>query len=203
MSEPAPRPGKSTKEIAEIFSVTTKAVHDWIRAGMPVLEEGSQGAGNEARIDLEAATRWYFRDNFERFELDRQRTSLAAEQARRIAIENAVRAGELGELKLWQEELEKHFGEVRAALLALPTKLAPRLDGDINHRKDRLEAAIHEVLRRFATYRPTVPGRRGATPDLAREAGLEPPAKANGKRVGGRVSKAIKRKQRGARRLAN
>lgn len=189
---------KSTKEIAEIFSVTTKAVHDWIRAGMPVAVEGGQGAGNEAQIDLEVAVRWYFRDNFERFELDRQRTRLASEQAQRIAIENAVRAGELGELKLWQEELEKHLGEVRAAMLALPTKLAPRLDGDINQRKDRLEAGIHEVLRRFATYRPTIPGRRNTAKDLAGEAGMEPAAKANGKRVGGRVSKALKRKQRRA-----
>lgn len=185
---------KSTKEIAEIFSVTTKAVHDWMRAGMPVTVDGGQGAGNEAQIDLETAVRWYFRDNFERFELDRQRTRLASEQAQRIAIENAVRAGELGELKLWQEELEKHLGEVRAAMLALPTKLAPRLDGDINQRKDRLEAGIHEILRRFATYRPTIPGRRNTAKDLEGEAGMEPAAKANGKRVGGRVSKALKRK---------
>lgn len=169
---------------------------------MPVTKVGSKGGApgeNEAQIDLEAAVRWYFRDNFERFELDRQRTRLASEQAQRIAIENAVRAGELGELNLWQEELEKHIGEVRAALLALPTKLAPRLDGDINQRRDRIEFAVHEILRRLAAYRPSVPGRGDAGADLEGARALEPAAQTHGKRVGGPVPKAIKRKQRRAR----
>lgn len=189
------------QEFSQLFQVTEKAVRDWIKAGMPVASKGSRGGGKErdkTQINLRDAVEWYFEENYERLELDRQRTKLASEQAQKFAIENAVRVSELGELKVWQQELEQHYGEIRAALLALPSKLAPRLDGDVNRRKDRLEEAIYEVLRQLASYRPKKAGTRGEAQELGSEESSGATATADGERVGGQVSKALKGKQRRA-----
>lgn len=194
---------KSLEDLALLFGVTEKAVRGWIHAGMPVLHQGSQGRGKKTSISLEKAVEWYFHENFERLELDRARTRLADEQSRKLALENALRTGELGEFSIWQRELEKFFGEMRAALLALPTKLAPQLDGDINRRKDMLESAVQEFLKALAGYSvDSVPARvpgedRGLSDDPAS------PTEADGKPVGGPAPAPVKRKQRRARAVAD
>ncbi len=190
--------------IAALFRVTEKSVRDWTNAGMPVAKAGGKGRGKKALYKLAECVEWYFDENFERLQLDRERTRLAAEQAQKIAIENAVRSNAVGELDIWQAELEQLFGEIRAALLAMPTKEAPQLGGDVNQRKDRLEQAVHEILRKLAGYQP---GRSTSGDSPAnrngRSAGADASAEADGKPVGGRVSKAVKGKQRGARRVAH
>lgn len=194
------------QEFSQLFQVTEKAVRDWIKAGMPVASKGSRGGGKDrdkTQINLRDAAEWYFAENYERLELDRQRTRLASEQAQKIAIENAVRISEVGELKLWQQELEKLFGEIRAALLSLPTKLAPRLDGDVNQRKDRIESAVHEVLRQLASHRPSSSGAADSQEDVDGAGGSRATAEADGESVGGPIPKAVKRKQRGTRRVGN
>lgn len=189
---------KDLEEIARIFCVTEKAVRGWIASGMPVLVQGKQGRGQKTSISLEKAAEWYFHENFERLELDRARTRLADEQSRKVALENAVRTGDLGELSIWQRELEKFFGEMRAAFLAFPIKLAPLLDGDVNRRKDTLEGAVHDLLNTLASYSVD-----GVTPGVPRkDRGLSnrapAAAEADSKRVGRPAKKAVRRKQRGA-----
>ena len=191
-------------EVAGIFRVTEKTVRDWTSQGMPVAQAGGKGRGKKARYDLRACVEWYFEDNYERLELDRQRTRLAAEQAQKIAIENAVRTGAVGELDIWQTELEQLLSEIRAALLAMPTKEAPQLGGDVNQRKDRLEQAVHEILRKLAAYRPGGNAPGGAEADRRRgRPGADAATEADGEPVGRRASKAVKGKQRGARRVAH
>lgn len=165
---------------------------------MPVLVKGAQGRGKKTSIELEKAVEWYFHENFERLELDRARTRLADEQSRKVALENAVRTGDLGELSIWQRELEKFFGEMRAALLALPIKLAPLLDGDVNRRKDTLERAVHELLKTLASY--SVDGVSPGIPAADSGLGDGTPAapETDRKRVGRPKKKAVRRKQRGA-----
>jgi phage terminase Nu1 subunit (DNA packaging protein) len=188
--------------MAGLFSVTEKAVRGWIAAGMPVVKAGTQGGAREkTEMDLEECVRWYFETNHERLELDRQRTRLASEQAQKIAIENALSISGVGELKVWKEELEKLLGEIRSALLAMPSKQAPQLDGDVNQRKDRLERAVHEILRQLAAYQPIATATTRTADDSAGGDGAEPAAPANRKRVGRRVPKAVKGKQRRARRV--
>jgi len=190
-------------EFAALFQVTEKAVRDWIAQGMPVEKKGKSGRGHKTTIDLQKAVAWYFSENYERLELDRQRTRHAAEQADKLALENAERRGDLGELSIWQKELEKFLGELRTALLGLPTKVAPRLDGDINQRRDRLEQAIHEVLRSLSAYQSehATPAHAGADqgvsdgPETAPETDREP--------MGGRETTPVERKQRRARRVEN
>jgi len=191
-------------EIATLFRVTPEAVRKWTHAGLPVEKRGKRGRGsNKTQISLRAAVEWYFSENYERLELDRARTRHSAEQADKLALENAERRGDLGELSVWQKELEKFLVELRTALLGLPTKVAPRLDGDINQRKDRLEQAIHEVLRSLSTYQSehATPAHARADqsvsddPETAPETDREP--------VGGREAAPVERKQRRARRVEN
>lgn len=194
------QPGLSDLEdIAQLFGVTEKAVRDWIGLGMPVEVRGKQGRGEKTQISLRSAVEWYFSENFEKLELDRQRTRLAEEQADKLALENAERRGELVELSIWQLELESFLSELRAALLSLPVKLAPRLDGDVNQRKDRLESSVHEFLRTVAAYKP---GKAGSGRKTARAGVADHSAaatKANGQPMGRQQAATERRKQRRAR----
>lgn len=190
-----------TDELAALFRVTPQTIHTWRRVGMPAAEEGGKGAGNSAQYRLLDVVTWYFRERYEALELDRQRTRLAAEQADRLAQENALKRGEIGELDVWQRELERLFGDLRSALLALPTKLAPRLDGDVNQRRDRLEQAIHEALRGLVDYQPSRSAARDAREDSGLADGSSATAETDGERVGRRQSAAFERKQRRARKV--
>jgi phage terminase Nu1 subunit (DNA packaging protein) len=190
-------------EVAGVFRVTEKAVRGWIAAGMPVVTQGKQGRGNATTISLRKATEWYFSENYERLELDRARTRLADEQSRKVALENATRTGELGELSIWQRELEKFFGELRAAFLAFPVKLAPQLDGDVNQRKDLLEREVFALLQSISGHSGGAAAQRVSKSDQGIRNGTETPAETDGKRVGRRQKKAVRRKQRRAGSVAN
>lgn len=189
--------------LAGIFRVTEKTIRDWTAQGMPVAKAGGKGRGKKALYDLRDAVEWYFDENYERLELDRQRTRLAAEQAQKIAIENAKSEAALGDLDDWTAEAQQFHGEIRAALLALPTKEAPRLDGDVNQRQERLKQAIHEVLRKLAAYRPGAAATRGTEEVAEDRGGVRAAAGTDGQPVGRHVPKAVKGKQRGARRVAH
>lgn len=188
------------EDIAQLFGVTEKAVRGWIAIGMPIEKRGKRGRGGEkTQISLRAAVEWYFAENFERLELDRQRTRLAEEQADKLALENAERRGELVEISVWQLELESFLSELRAALLALPVKWAQRLDGDVNQRKDRLESAVHEFLKTVAAYKPgkASSGGEAAAGSIADDSAA--PAAVNGQSVGRQQAATERRKQRRAR----
>lgn len=196
----------SLQEAAGIFRVTEKAVRDWIAQGMPVHGKGSRGGGknrDKTTLDLREAVEWYFDENYERLELDRQRTRLAAEQAQKIAIENAKSEAALGDLDEWLVEAQQFHGEIKAALLALPTKEAPRLDGDVNQRQERLKQAVHEILRKLAAYRPSAVATRDEKALAKDRGGVRTASGSDGQPVGRHVSKAVKGKQRGARRVAH
>jgi len=168
-----------------------------------VITQGKQGRGNRTQISLRKAVEWYFGENYERLELDRARTRLADEQSRKVALENATRTGELGELSTWQRELEKFFGELRAAFLAFPVKLAPQLDGDVNQRKDLLEREVYALLHSISGYSGDAPAKRVPKSDQSIRNGAPAAAEADGQSVGRRQKKAVRRKQRRAGSVAN
>ncbi len=191
-------------EIATLFRVTPEAVRKWTHAGLPVEKRGKRGRGsNKTQISLRATVEWYFSENYERLELDRARTRHSGEQADKLALENAERRGELGELSVWQKELEKFLSELRTALLGLPTKVAPRLDGDINQRKDRLEQEVHEVLRSVSAYKSADAVAEHSAEDSGVGDDPAPATEVNGEPVGGSEAPPVERKQRRARRMEN
>lgn len=143
---------KDLSEIASIFAVTETAVRNWIAAGLPVVQRGTRGGARErTRISLQAAVAWYFKRNHERLELDRARTRLADEQARRLAMDNRERGRGLGKPAIWKRALKQNFAEMRNDLHSFASDVAPMLDpADINQRKDVLQAAVHRVLNHWA-----------------------------------------------------
>lgn len=141
-------------DLAAVFRVEPNAIHKWTKQGMPSAERGKGGRGNRSRFKLQPCVEWYFQTNFERLELDRQRTRLASEQANKQAMENAVRAGELAEIG----EIERAFTaaamKMRALLLALPSGEAPMLAAmtDPNAVESRLRDAIYRALSEIAAW---------------------------------------------------
>src|SRR6185295_927346 len=119
--EPATASTLELGTFAALLRVTEKAVRDWIAAGMPVAKQGSRGGGknrDKTKIDLQAAIGWYFRENYERMELERQRSDLAREQARRVSLENEEKAGLLVRADLIAKDVANMVGAAQALLLA-------------------------------------------------------------------------------------
>lgn len=134
-------------------------------------------------------------------EFDDQRQRLAAAQAEKVEHENAVRRGDLATraevVGFWTECI----ANMRAKALALSSKLSPRLVniGDANIIAAAIRAEVHAFLAELADYEPS--GRvelvAGGKEDSVTAA--EPDRKP----VGRSRKKAVKRKQRRARALAD
>lgn len=180
---------------AALLRVTEKAVRDWIAAGMPVANQGSRGGGknrDKTLIDLQAAIGWYFRENYERMELERQRSDLAREQARKVALENAERSTVLVRAAPLAKAFADAASSAQAALLSIPTKEAPMLASltDPNAIEQRLTVAINDALVELSAYR--IPDRRSGGDSSGGGTGdgpARPAARPNRKRVGRRAPK--------------
>ena len=128
-------------------------------------------------------------------EFDDQRQRLAAAQAERVEHENSVRRGDLADMRDVSRFWEECMANMRAKLLALPSKLSPRLVniGDAGVINAALRADVHACLSELADYEPTE--REPADVVVEDEAGAAAPAKPDRKRVGGSRKKAVKRKR--------
>ena len=185
-------------DLARLFRVTEKTVLVWIKAGMPVAKAGAQGRGKKTQLELEKCVEWFFLTNFERLELDRSRTRLANEQADKAALENAKTRGDLVSLALIGREFGNLLTELRTNALAIPSKLAPELEGQtIAERKATLDRAIFDLLDRAVAWRPSL---AAGTDSRGIEAPADLPAAAagrDGQSMGGRAANP---KRRGGRR---
>lgn len=179
-------------QLASILRVTEKAIRGWIAAGMPVLVHGTQGgARNKTMLSFRAAVEWYFSENYERLELDRQRTRLASEQADERALENAVTRGELLDASLIGDGIERALVAFQARMRGLATKLAPRVNPEKpNLARDiiatEIDAALHSLADNFSQ-----PARgKLARDDDGSDRSAPAAGKVNGQRMGGSISKA-------------
>jgi len=186
-------------EVAALFRVSEPSVSAWIRAGMPIEERGKRGRGGvKTAIDLERAVRWYFQSNYERLELDRQRARLTAAQAELANLKHAETAGDLAPLSVIERSLKSLFAEIRTNVLALPSRLAPELEGQTApERQATIERAAHEILDRLAAWTPRVAA--GGSNGAALRDGVSETAGADGERVGGLKPRAESRGRRRAR----
>lgn len=193
--------GANVETVAKAMNISPRRVQQLVAEGMPRAVRGE--------YDLGQCMAWYIRylqravekradpdGDDGSAEFTRERSRLAREQADRTALQNAELRGDLGRIAVWQEELTRLFGEVRAALLSMPTKLAPVLDGDINQRQRTLDSAIHEVLGRLASYRPTRRAARDSDGPGGSRGGATASAEADRQRVG-RSGPAAKQRKRG------
>lgn len=143
-----------TQELAALFRVTPKTVRGWMRDGMPVVVEGSVGAGNEAQIDLASAVRWYVEKNATRFEVLREQARLTAERADQIAMANAERRKDLARTAVVEKQFATAADYARRVLLAIPKREAPAIaaESDPVAIQAHLTAAIHAALHELANY---------------------------------------------------
>lgn len=191
-------------ELAALFRVTEQTIHAWTKAGMKVEVKGSQGRGHASQIKLEDAVEWYFSENFERLELDRERTRLAREQADKTALENAERRKDVVRLSIIEAELADEFSNIRTNMLAIPRKLAPELEGmNVKQRESTIDRSVRECLDGLAAYERTPRANTGAKDAQARPDKAPAAAAADGKSVGRRKSNPKSRGKRGTRKVAN
>ena len=143
-------------EIAALFHVTPQSVHNWIAAGLPVVERGRRGRGSrKTQLSLRAAVDWYFGENAEHLEADRQRARRDKESADKLALQNAETRGDLARVSVMESELGMVLADHRSNALGLPSKLAPKLVGlNADQIKDIIEGAVYELLCALADYRP-------------------------------------------------
>lgn len=153
----------------------------------------------EGRADLfdsELALRAIYApsDPSEEFDGD-QRQRLAAAQAEKVEHENAVRRGELADMRDVEKAWTDFVANARAKALGMHAKLSPRLVniGDASIIAAAIRAEVYAFLAELAEYRPE-PGRPGGDdpPDLE---DMGSSAGANRKRMGRQIPAPVKRKR--------
>jgi phage terminase Nu1 subunit (DNA packaging protein) len=130
-------------------------------------------------------------------DLDAERARLAAEQADKIAMENAIARGEVAYLPDVAAEEGRIFEMIRAKSLALPTKCAAEANPENpNVARDVIERHVLELLGEIAAaeLRTEQAERRADVPGPSRDPA--PAAEAHRNGMGGHPASAEPRKQR-------
>lgn len=147
-------------EFAMLCGCTEKAVHSWIAEdglAMAVIVEGRRGAGNATVLDSLTALAWFVKNKHSQLTgadaLNAERTRLAKEQADKIALENAVRKGQLGEIDIWAVALRDCIQNIRTKLLGLGSKVGPRANPKVpDLARSTVDDEVHQILTEIATY---------------------------------------------------
>jgi phage terminase Nu1 subunit (DNA packaging protein) len=109
---------------AELCGVTEKTIRSWINDGLPTMREGKPGRGAvKTIVDMAEVLRWYL----EQDALDAAKTRLASAQADKHEMENALRRGELADVKDVYREWADMVLAFRSKMRAMPLKLAPQV----------------------------------------------------------------------------
>ena len=169
------------QQASEICGVTARTLRDW--SGVPRNKDGSYHAR-----ELVA---WLVARGAGSGDFDNQRERLAAAQAEKTEMENAVRRGQLADMNDVTRTWTDHIAAARAKLLSLPTKLSPQITNvtDAAVIAAAIRSGIYEALSELAVDEDPAGGEggRGAEP---RPEGVAASAKPNGKRVVGRIQEA-------------
>ena len=195
--------------LTEIADLTGKA---WRTVKKVVASAGIDPIKRTPRADLydsEAVLRALYErpttiDGDEALGLGQEKARQHKEAADKLAMENAVRRGELADTTEVERFWTDCIANARARALALPAKLSPRLVniGDANVISAAIRAEVYAFLSELADYDPDGGGEpeRRDPPDIE---GLDAAAKPDRELVGRPRAKAQQRKQRGARPVAD
>jgi phage terminase Nu1 subunit (DNA packaging protein) len=137
----------STEELAEILGISRQQVNAGARAGYIV----RTGRG---RFDLRASVGAYcghLRDLAQRKsigdpDMKAARVRLTVEQADKVALANARARGELLHAADVEQEWAGVLRDLRAALLALPSRLGARLGHLTRHDLDTVDRELRDAL---------------------------------------------------------
>lgn len=128
-------------------------------------------------------------------DFDNQRERLAAAQAERVEMENAIRRGELAECAAVAAGWAEHIAAARAKLLSLPAKLGPQLTNisDASVAADKIRAEVYAAIDELAEWELPEADGDGGDDAAGNGGGLEKSAAAHRERVGGRSPAAVER----------
>jgi terminase small subunit / prophage DNA-packing protein len=184
-------PKCSAAEFGAVLGVSAQAIGQWMDAGMPC--KRGRGNGHAVEITPEEALPWAIS---RRAPAGSERERLASEQADKVALENAVKRGELIHVGQVADVLSEMAASLAGQLDALPGRVASELAGlnDPGVIRARLLDETRGIRAAVADA-----GEKLANSRRHADAGDEDPAPAaekDGKRVGGRKPRATGRKRR-------
>ncbi len=141
----------SRERCAAIFGIARTTLDDWVGRGCPV-HEPSPKRGVPAKFDTAAVFGWRLatvvaRADPANLDAGRERARLFKEQADAQELRNQKARGEVVDIHAVGEAVTDSFLIVRSHVLAMPTKLAPRLEGkDLAQRFAIITQHCHETL---------------------------------------------------------
>jgi phage terminase Nu1 subunit (DNA packaging protein) len=136
----------SYRDIGGLFGVSNRTARSWCEGLAPDMP-GGNGAPNKFTLMRVIEHHFLVRGTpeGEQLDLDQERARQAKEQADKLGMANAVERGELVRMSSIEEHWGRELGNVRAALMALPRKCAPRVVGI--QRMPEIEAVIETAVR--------------------------------------------------------
>jgi phage terminase Nu1 subunit (DNA packaging protein) len=176
------------QDAAYILGVTSRSLRDW--ADAPRNDDGT--------YDAQALVRWRTEklEGSGTLDLNAERARLAKWQADKTEQDVELRAGRMLDAEAVQQWVAGMIATARQRLVQLPEtvrQIAPPEHGERITREVR--RLVHEALAELAASRGDAP--------VADVPALGAPADADGDGMGGPVPKAVKRKQRRARAVAD
>lgn len=158
-------PTVSSGTLARLFSLTDTRIEQLAKindpqTGQPVVTRAARG-----KYDLWASVKGYVhylqdrafgKQTAETGDIEREKYRLAKARADQEEIKAALMRGTAHDAEAVAAVCNDMLANFRARCLAIPTKLAPKLEGvdDIAKRKDLIEESIHECLNELADYSP-------------------------------------------------
>jgi phage terminase Nu1 subunit (DNA packaging protein) len=201
-------------QLAEIFGVAQTTVDAWSRRGCPVLKRPT-GRGKGWLFDTADIAHWLREqavknalgdsESIDREEAEK-RKAIATAQLRELEV--AERRGELINVDLAVDVVQRDYAAVRARLLGLPAKMAPEVAVLTTPAEARsvLEREIHEILAELSDGDVGIAsGRAPIHEDGENGEGGDPEAAADvdAQRMGRREPDAVPGGKRRGRPLAN
>lgn len=144
------------KMTALLLGITPRGFADW--KVKPYERKGNQVFYYWPYVLAERDRRYFGVDDEdmpgdERLELDQERARHSKEQADKLALENAGLRGEIAYLDHIAEIWGRIFGAFRARLLAMASKLAPRVNpGDPRLARDLIEREVYDTLTELTEF---------------------------------------------------
>lgn len=161
-------------QAAALLSIAPRTLRDWHDA--PRNKDGTYSGP--------ALVAYYVGRLTGNSEFDDQRQRLAAAQAEKVEHENAVRRGQLADMREVERFWTDCIANARAKALARASKLSPQLVniGDASIIAAAIRADTYAFLAELTDYGPAVSEPGGGDPPSV--GSVEPAARVNGKRVG-------------------
>jgi phage terminase Nu1 subunit (DNA packaging protein) len=173
------------QQAAYLLGVTSRTLRDW--ADAPRNRDGT--------YDARDLVKWYATRNTlaATDDFENQRERLAAAQAERVEMENAIRRGQLAECAAVQAGWADHIAAARAKLLSLPAKLGPQLTNisDASVAADKIRADIYAAIDELSEWELPETDDDGGGNAPADGERLEKPAAPDRERVGGRAPATV------------